>query len=181
MNKAFLLIKIFLISFVITFLLIVSILGASYYNKEKERIYIDISKIVLKEDMKKQDVFHKIEHQRQLEEINNGILEKKDEKNNEILDKEYLIKLKQKKKFENKISINVSNKWNKPFNFKKGSSCNITIYYKKEIKYSLKECVPDAIFKRSVELSLIEVIKDAKKIDFKEYTTKNKLSLIFMP
>jgi hypothetical protein len=181
MNKAFLTIKIFLISFIITFLLIISILGASYYNKEKERLYVDINKIVLKEVIQKQDVFHKIEHQRQLEEINDGILDKKNDEIDETLDKEYLKDLKTKKKFENKIAIKIKQHWKKPFNFKNGSSCNIIVYYKKEIKYSLKECVPDAIFKRSVELSLIKVIENANKSQFKKYTTKNKLSLIFLP
>lgn len=165
-----------------TLVIIFVIAGLAFEAKEKEekRNYIIKEEIVLKQVISEEKELKKTEWQksREIEEINNSVSTKLEK----IINQDELDDLKQKALLENKINNFLVKNWNKPFNYKEGSTCTIDLYDSKSgIDYKIYECSSDAIFIRSIEISIQKLIESNLSSNIKKYNKKNKLSLIFLP
>ena len=119
----------------------------------------------------------KLTEKREIEDLNNSIKEIK----GNISEKE-LNDMKHKMELTNKYSKLISNSWKKHLNYKKGSSCMIDLYYKKnEVKYRIYECSSNEIFRRSVELSILENISKNSFSEIDSFDYKNRINILFTP
>ena len=182
MNNFISFISTIVISLVLTLIIVISGIAYDAKIKEDSRKYIKIKNVVLKEIKNKEvNSVEKmlLQKKREIEEINQSVSMIKVDN----LDISDLNELKSKAFLENSINEKLISAWNKPFNYLKGSTCNVSLYKgRTEIKFKIYDCTGDAIFKRAVELSINVLLKsEAMSSKIKKYKYKNKLNILFIP
>lgn len=112
-----------------------------------------------------------VKRERQIEEVNSSVSSSE----TNLLNTENLNSLTDKAKKENHIYKEILKKWNKPFNYKDGYSCNFDICYgkNKKIAYDIKDCNSDAIFKRSVSLAIESYFENVNPSQYAKYNCKS--------
>lgn len=179
MKKNFFLI---IVSLLITSIIIISGVLFTSNKKEEQRSYLKINKVILQvkslsDNNPITEEKTELQIKREIEDLNNSIKE-----TNEVVNIKDLKILKIKALAENNILKNISQYWIPPLNYKTGSGCSISIYYNKsKIKYKIYDCSGDAIFKRSVELSILKNIKEKKLNIINAYSYEKRLKLLFLP
>lgn len=171
--------SILIISFIICLSLAIGGLVYTAYIKNNERGVLVINQITLPvvEDKKKQSPPTDLKIKRDIENLNNSI----NDKITKISLKELDI-LKKKASIGIEYSKKIKEKWKEPFNYKKGASCYIDLYKKKNItEYKIYDCSGDALFKRSIEVSIIKNIDENNFKEIDEFDIKNKINFMFMP
>jgi hypothetical protein len=179
MSSFLIIIKISFISMVMASLIIFSVISYTIGEKEKNRVYIERKNISITKDISNSSVISKRDTtlNEDLKEFNSNINILDDH----IMNQSEVDNLKDIKIFEINLLKNIKKHWISPFNYKNGSSCSIDLYLgrKKDIKYHIFDCeFGDAIFKRSVELSLI---KNIDSDNILKSMVKKKITVNFMP
>jgi hypothetical protein len=170
------------VSLLITSSIIISGVLFTSNKKEEKRIYLKASEVILQVKSLSSNKLiieekSELQIQREIEDLNNSIKE-----TSEVVNIKDLKILKEKALTENNILKNITQYWIPPLNYKKGSGCSIIIYNNKnKIKYKIYDCSGDAIFKRSIELSILKNIKEKKLNSINAYSYEKRLKLLFLP
>lgn len=177
MNKFLTILKLSLISILITSLLLLSIISFNIYQKESSRVKLGESVTIENNDLNsKKLVSGEKEKELDLENLNSSIKET----SVEVIDKEDFASLKEKRKAENELKNRITKLWKKPFNYNEGDGCFVTLYFRKDnnYRYTINDCVnKNAIVKRSIEVALLEILENQNINKFQKYKKSNKLKI----